>query len=100
MHAKLDVSSSIVISLVRARVRLPVYISFIFFFLHVYEIPLPRALRASRKLPFLFLLGSNFTATDGAVKPVGLCARQSLYLHLKRALWRGPRPRQSGELAI
>jgi len=21
-------------------------------------------------------------------------------LHLKRALWRGPRPRQSGELAI
>jgi len=51
-------------------------------------------------LPFLFLLGSNFTAADGAVKLVGLCARQSLYLHLKHALWHGPRPRQSGELAI
>lgn len=91
--------------LVRALALRSVYVSYVFFLFSSSSFcSLFMKFRfrgaATRKLPFPFLLGSNFTAADGTVKPVGLCARQPRYLHLKRALWHGPRPRQSGELAI
>lgn len=86
----------------RTRARWLRFLSSLAFFSPVYEIPLPRVPRArSRKLPFPLFIGLKlYCRRRRTVKPDGLCARQPPYLHLKRALWHEPRPRQSGELAI
>lgn len=75
-----------------SRVRLCTPLVYVFpIFSHIHEISLSRVSCAnewtSRKLLFPFLFGPSFTAANGTVKPVGLCAQQTQYLHLKHALW-------------